>query len=220
MTARAVPRLFLVRHGETEWSRNGRHTGRTDICLTPHGEDQVRAQATVLVGDGRPIDPKNICTAIVSPRIRAHKTFHLLFEHLSEFPDHLITEEVREWDYGEYEGLVRGEIVARDPEWDIWKSGCPGGESAEEVQARVDRVIVKVRDYHRKWFEEGKGSRDVLIVAHGHFNRAMIARWNRFELALGSHFNVEPGGVAVLSYSHRSLDEPVLDGLNLYAHEA
>ncbi|KAI6136495.1 histidine phosphatase superfamily [Pisolithus sp. B1] len=117
--ARAVPRLFLVRHGETEWSRNGRHTGRTDICLTPRGEEQVKSQATGL----GPIDPKNICTALVSPRIRAHKTFHLLFEHLPEFPDHLITEEVREWDYGEYEGLVRHEIVARDPGWDIWKSG-------------------------------------------------------------------------------------------------
>ncbi|KAI6007191.1 histidine phosphatase superfamily [Pisolithus albus] len=220
MTARALPRLFLVRHGETEWSRNG-STGRTDICLTARGEEQVRAQATVLVGDERPIDPKNICTAIISPRIRAHKTFHLLFEHLPEFPDHLITEEVREWDYGEYEGLVSGEIVARDPGWNIWKSGCPGGESAEEMQARVDRVIAKVRDYHRKWFEEGKGSRDVLIVAHGHFNRAIIARWNKFELALGTLTStVEPGGVAVLSYSHHSLDEPVLDGLNLYAHEA
>lgn len=103
------------------------------------------------------------------------------------------------------------------------------------MQARVDNVIAKVRDYHRKFFEEGEGRRDVLIVAHGHFNRVLIARWVEFNLCLGrpfccycvscsdepiiagTHFNVEPGSVAVLSYNHRSLKEPALNALNLYA---
>ncbi|KAL4070828.1 histidine phosphatase superfamily [Scleroderma citrinum] len=216
--ARPVPRLFLVRHGETEWSLNGRHTGRTDIPLTPRGVEQVKAQASALVGEGRPVDPKNICFAFVSPRIRAHKTFHLLFEHLPKLPDHTITEEVREWDYGDYEGLATRDILSKDPGWDIWKHGCPGGESAEEMQHRVDCVIFKIRDHHRKWFEKGEGNRDVLVVAHGHFNRCLIARWNNFALTAGNNFNVEPGGVAVLSYNHHTLDEPALDGLNLYAH--
>ncbi|KIM66318.1 hypothetical protein SCLCIDRAFT_22157 [Scleroderma citrinum Foug A] len=216
--ARPLPRLFLVRHGETEWSLNGRHTGRSDISLTPRGEDQVRAQASILVGEGRPLDPKNICFALVSPRIRAHRTFHILFEHLPKFPAHAITEEVREWDYGDYEGLVTQDILSKNPGWDIWKHGCPGGESAEQMQARVDRVITMIRDYHREWFEEGRGSRDVLVVAHGHFNRTLIARWNGFALEAGNHFNVEPGGVAVLSYNHHTLNEPALDALNLYAH--
>ncbi|KAJ8594858.1 phosphoglycerate mutase-like protein [Rhizopogon salebrosus TDB-379] len=212
-----TPRLFLVRHGETEWSLNGRHTGTTDIPLTVRGEEQVKSKAHILVGEGRPIDPKNLCVALISPRVRAHRTFHLLFEHLPEPPAHIIDESVREWDYGEYEGLLKHEILARDPQWSIWRDGCPGGESAQDMCSRVDGVVAKVREYHRQYFEEGKGTRDVLIVAHGHFNRVFISRWMEFDLTLGTHFNVEPGGVSILSYNHSSLDEPALNALNLYA---
>lgn len=90
------------------------------------------------------LDPANLCTVYVSPRIRAHKTFHLLFDHVEKLPDHVITEEVREWDYGEYEGLLPSEIKAKRPDWSVWKDGCPGGESAEEMSFRVDLVIEKV----------------------------------------------------------------------------
>ena len=90
------------------------------------------------------IDPKNLCTVYISPRIRAHKTFHLLFDHLDKLPHHVITESVREWDYGEYEGLLSSEILAKNPGWTIWKNGCPGGESTEEMCFRVDEVIAKV----------------------------------------------------------------------------
>jgi broad specificity phosphatase PhoE len=140
-----------------------------------------------------------------------------LFEHLPKLPDYVTTEEVREWDYGDYEGLFKEEILAKQPGWSIWRDGCPGGESADDMRSRVDGVIRKVRQYHRQYFEEGRGARDVLIVAHGHFNRVFISRWINLDLALGTQFNVEPGGVSVLSYSHESLDEPVLNGLNLYA---
>lgn len=215
--ARLLPRVFLVRHGETEWSLNGRHTGRSDIPLTSRGEAQIKSQAPVLVGEGRLIDPKNICTAFISPRIRAQKTFHLLFAHLPEFPNHVTTDEVREWDYGEYEGLLREEILERSPGWTVWKDGCPGGESAVEMQGRVDRIIEKIRAHHREWLEEGKGNRDVVVVSHGHFSRCFIARWNRFDLKFGSQFNVEAGGIVVLSYNHHSLEEPVLSALNLNA---
>lgn len=91
------------------------------------------------------LDPANLCTVYVSPRIRAHKTFHLLFDHVEKLPDHVITEEVREWDYGEYEGLLSSEIKEKNPGWDIWKDGCPGGESVEEMCFRIDIVIEKVR---------------------------------------------------------------------------
>ncbi|KZP10528.1 phosphoglycerate mutase-like protein [Athelia psychrophila] len=212
-----IPRLFLIRHGETEWSLNGRHTGRTDIPLTARGEEQIRSKQEILVGPGKVIDPKNLCVAIISPRQRAHRTFHLLFEHLGETPAHIISEDCREWDYGEYEGLLSNEIQERNPGWEIWKDGCPGGESVQEMQNRIDTVIGKVREYHRKYFEEGTGTRDVLIVAHGHFNRVFIARWVEFSLCLGTHFNVEPGGVSVLSYNHNNLKEPALNALNLYA---
>jgi len=213
---RPMPRLFVIRHGETEWSLNGRHTGRSDIPLTARGEEQVKEKAPILVGEGRPIDPKNLCTVFVSPRQRAHKTFHLLFGH-TETPKHILTEDVREWDYGDYEGLLSSEIKAKRSGWDIWRDGCPGGESVEEMEKRVDGIIASVREYHRQYHEEGLHTRDVAIVAHGHFSRVLIARWIEFSLRLGTHFNVEPGGVAVLSYNHNSLKEPALNALNLYA---
>ncbi|KAH7885904.1 histidine phosphatase superfamily [Phlebopus sp. FC_14] len=212
-----TPRVFLIRHGETEWSLNGRHTGRSDIPLTARGEQQIKSKAPLLVGEGHAIEPRNLGVAFISPRIRAHRTFHLLFEHLPKVPDHIITEEAREWDYGDFEGLFKEQILTEKPGWDIWRDGCPGGESVEEMQSRVDDLIAKVREYHRRYFEEGKGTRDVLIVAHGHFNRVFISRWINFELALGTHFNVEPGGVSILSYNHSSLAEPALNALNLYA---
>ncbi|KAJ3849583.1 phosphoglycerate mutase-like protein [Lentinula lateritia] len=215
---RPMPRLFVIRHGETEWSLNGRHTGRTDIPLTARGERQVKEKATILVGEGRPIDPKNLCTVFVSPRQRAHKTFHLLFGHV-EIPNHILTEEAREWDYvaGEYEGLLSSEIKEKRPDWNIWLDGCPGGESVEQMENRVDRIIDSVRKYHREYHEEGLNTRDVVIVAHGHFSRVLISRWIQFPLKLGTHFNVEPGGVAVLSYNHNTLAEPALNALNLHA---
>ncbi|KAI9060201.1 phosphoglycerate mutase-like protein [Trametes sanguinea] len=190
MSERPMPRLFLIRHGQTEWSING-STGRTDIPLTPLGEQEAAEQAKILVGEGKLIDPKNICTVMVSPRVRAHRTFHLLFDHVPEPPHHVTTEEVREWDYGEYEGLLSSEIKQRNPNWTIWNDGCPGGESVEEMQMRVDTVISKVREHHRAWKEEGKGCR--------------------------THFNVEPAGIAILGYNHHNLAEPALNALNLYA---
>ncbi|KAJ7706318.1 histidine phosphatase superfamily [Mycena rosella] len=211
-----MPRLFVIRHGETEWSLNGRHTGRSDIPLTARGEEQIKEKAEILVGDGQVLDPKNLCTVFVSPRQRAHKTFHLLFEHV-ETPHHLITEECREWDYGDYEGLLSSEIKAKNPTWSIWNDGCPGGESVEQMQARVDNIIAKVREYHRQYKDEGLHTRDVVIVAHGHFSRVLISRWINFPLCLGTHFNVEPGGIAYLGYNHNSLKEPALNALNLYA---
>ncbi|TFY74675.1 hypothetical protein EWM64_g9338 [Hericium alpestre] len=157
-----------------------------------------------------------------------------MFEHLLKPPAHIITEQVREWDYGEYEGLLSAEIREKNPNWDIWRDGCPGGESVEEMTTRIDGVISQVgsyipktsedllsgkqvREYHRKWKEEGEGPRDVVIVAHGHFNRCLIARWIKQPLCNGTFFNVEPAGIAILSYNHDSLAEPALNALNLNA---
>ncbi|THH18427.1 hypothetical protein EW146_g2562 [Bondarzewia mesenterica] len=182
MAAVPMPRLIVIRHGETEWSLNGRHTGTTDIPLTARGEDQIKSKARSLVGEG-----SVSFTAIIMERYRAeadrqraHKTFHLLFDHLPELPNHSITETVRE------------------------KSGLGNLEGW-------------VREYHRRWKEESKGTRDVVIVAHGHFNRCLFTRWIKLPLALGTHFNAEPAGIAVLSYNHNSFDEPALNALNLNA---
>ncbi|EDR15129.1 uncharacterized protein LACBIDRAFT_242520 [Laccaria bicolor S238N-H82] len=212
-----MPRLFVIRHGETAWSLNGRHTGKSDIPLTKRGEEQIRQIALRLVGQGFAIDPKNLCTVLVSPRQRAHRTFDLLFEHLEDAPEYSLTEDVREWDYGDYEGLLSSEIKENNPNWTIWKDGCPNGESVQDMQDRVDGVISKVREYHKQYKEQGINTRDVLIVAHGHFSRVLISRWIKFPLCLGTHFNVEPGSVAVLGYNHNSLEEPALNALNLVA---
>jgi len=214
---RPMPRLFVVRHGETEWSKNGRHTGFTDIPLTAPGEEAVKQIAHRLVGPGLAIEPENLCNVLVSPRQRAHRTFELLFDHIENKPKYTLTEDVREWTYGDYEGLTSAEIKKIDPNWQIWTNGCPGGESVEQMTARVDAVISKVCDYHREYKEEGTNTRDVLIVAHGHFSRVLISRWIKFTLRLGTHFNVEPGSVAILSYNHNSLEEPALNALNLFS---
>jgi len=136
----------------------------------------------------------------VSPRQRAQKTFYTLFEG-QELPPHETTESIAEWDYGDYEGLLATEIKQKNPTWNIWKDGCPGGESVEDVTKRIDEMISKVREYHRLYKEEGKGKRDsacyvvtmsheltstiVLIVAHGHILRCFISRWVEFPLCLG-----------------------------------
>jgi len=214
-----MPRLILVRHGETEWSLNGRHTGKSDIPLTQHGEEQIKSKAQSLVGPGKIIDTANLEVIFCSPRQRAHRTLHLLTEHLPEVPQHVFIEEVAEWDYGEYEGLLSSEIkVKAGADWNIWVDGCPGGESAKDMCLRVDYVIQKVRERHREFKLNGKCSRDVVIVAHGHFNRCMIARWLNMPLEAGTKYTFEAAGVAVLGYNHDNLDEPALNALNLNAY--
>ena len=141
-----TPRLFIVRHGETEWSLNGRHTGVSDIPLTEHGERRIRATGKALVGQERLIVPDNLAAVWVSPRIRAQRTLELLFEEgiggkngkeaVREGKEKGLVEtrdDIREWDYGKYEGLLKKEIQAEREkegkgEWLIWRDGCPDGE--------------------------------------------------------------------------------------------
>ncbi|EJD04062.1 phosphoglycerate mutase-like protein [Fomitiporia mediterranea MF3/22] len=215
--SRPMPRLLVIRHGETEWTLNGRHTGRSDIPLTANGENIIKERAPDLVGDDKLLDPEYICCAFVSPRIRASRTFELLFANVPNPPPHAITEDVREWDYGDYEGLTPAQIKEKDKYWSIWRTGCPGGESADQMTKRVDKVIEKVQEIHKQFLQDGTGRRDVLIVSHGHFSRVLISRWVQFPMSLGTHFHFEPAGIAVLSYNHRSLDEPALCALNLNA---
>jgi len=147
-----TPRIFIIRHGETEWSLNGRHTGKTDIPLTTNGEKRIKATGQALVGPDRLIVPKNLAHIYVSPRKRAQRTLELLgilpkgelpWEKHGELPDENgegdcgasveVTEAISEWDYGEYEGITSQEIAKRREKegkgtWEIWRDGCPGGE--------------------------------------------------------------------------------------------
>ncbi|KAL8291100.1 hypothetical protein RB597_005546 [Gaeumannomyces tritici] len=233
-TTMGTPRVFIVRHGETEWSLNGRHTGSTDIPLTANGEARVKATGRALVGDDRLIVPRKLAHIYVSPRKRAQRTFELLNlglkDHALPWKAHgaaekdprlcdariEVTQDIREWDYGDYEGITSPNIRAMRKEqgiegyWDIWKDGCPGGESPEDITTRLDRLIADIRArFHGPAMEAGQRG-DVLIVAHGHILRAFAMRWAGKSLQDGPTFLLEAGGVGTLSYEHHNIAEPAI----------
>ncbi|SNX82075.1 related to thymidylate synthase [Melanopsichium pennsylvanicum] len=232
----AMPRVFLARHGETEWSISGQHTGRSDIPLTPHGEAVMRSLAPniVGVGNGKLIDPTKLNHIFVSPRLRSQKTLEIMLQHIpsnhrSHIPPIEILQECREWDYGAYEGLKTDEIRAQHPGWDIWTEGTPDhpdqpdefpGESAQHMSDRVDSVIEKIRrlqighvDKRNAGHNVGAKTCDVLLVCHGHFNRCFVARWLGLGLERGRLFEMDAGGMVVLGYAHHSFKEPTIAGI-------
>jgi broad specificity phosphatase PhoE len=157
--------LYLVRHGETEWSRAGRHTSTTDLPLLPDGEEAARALAPRLAA----------CTfahVLTSPRLRARRT-----AELAGFPDAVVDEDLVEWAYGDYEGATTAQIREGDPDWTIWDGVTPGGETSEQVTERLDRVIDRVRS------RDG----DTLVFGHGHCLRALSARWVGEPVRHGRH---------------------------------
>ncbi|RDI79908.1 hypothetical protein Vi05172_g10152 [Venturia inaequalis] len=230
----ATPRVFIIRHGETEWSLNGRHTGTSDIPLTENGEKRIVATGKALVGGDRLIVPGNLAHIYVSPRHRAQRTLELLSLNCrTKFPwqdkrthseDEVrteakieITDAVREWDYGNYEGLTSKTIReerAKDGQgdWDIWRDGCPGGESPEQISKRLDTLIAEIREkFHSKAMDgETNCPGDVLIVAHGHVLRAFAGRWVGKNIADNPSLILEAGGVGTLSYEHHSIEEPAI----------
>ncbi|PGH07463.1 phosphoglycerate mutase [Blastomyces parvus] len=229
----ATPRCFIIRHGETEWSLNGRHTGTTDLPLTEDGEKRVKTTGNALVGHDRLIVPKNLAHIYVSPRHRAQRTLELLelgckeplpwLQEKQNTPSRTeahveITDAIREWDYGDYEGMKSAEIRelrAKNGEgsWDIWRDGCPGGESPDDVIRRLDALIAEIRSkYHSKAMTKSTDKHvngDVLIVAHGHILRAFAMRWIGKPLT-ETAFILEAGGVGTLSYEHHNIDEPAI----------
>jgi len=224
-----LPRVYLCRHGETEWSLNGKHTGRSDIPLTENGENVIRKSAPSYVGQGKLLDPSKISHIFVSPRQRAQHTFKLMREVDSEGFDNAnaifeTTEEVREWDYGDYEGLKSAEIREKNPKWSIWKDGCPGGESVEQMTARVDELIEKIAKIHRDCCGKMKNGQkdavgDVMIVSHGHYSKCFLARFARLPLERGEILVVDAGAINVGGYQHSDLQEPSLLGLNLHSYQ-
>ena len=232
-----TPRCFIIRHGETEWSLNGRHTGISDIPLTANGEKRIRATGRALVGPDRLIVPKNLAHIYVSPRKRAQRTLELLGLGCETVPwdQHgdmeegttegmnakvEVTDQIREWDYGDYEGVTSKEIAKRreekgEGEWDIWRDGCPGGESPEQITERLDAFIARLRErFHAPAIGKAKGSLaepyDVLIVAHGHILRAFAGRWIGKDIAHNPSLILEAGGVGTLSYEHTNIAEPAI----------
>ncbi|MEV6069395.1 acid phosphatase [Nocardia sp. NPDC052001] len=179
-------RLILLRHGETEWSAARRHTGRTDIPLTPAGEEQALAAGKLLAGLGLH-DP----LVFSSPRQRALRT-----AELAGLTDVHVDDDLVEWDYGEYEGLTTLEIQRMSPGWTIWTGVTPEGETADQVRKRADHVLATVIPE--------LANRDVVLVGHGHFSRVMIARWAEFEVVEGRRFFLSTAAVTVLGYDYQA----------------
>jgi len=188
--------LILLRHGETEWSRADKHTGRTDIPLTPRGEAAAAALAPLL-------SKRHIAAVFTSPATRATKTASLALGPVAAIaqPD----PDLWEWDYGGYEGLTTAQIQQDRPGWYLWRDGViPGdkdhpGETVEQVGERTDRVLSRVRPL--------LAGGDVALVAHGHVLRVLTARWLGLEPAGGRLFRLDTGTVCTLGFEH---DEPVI----------
>ena len=177
-------RLVLLRHGETEWSRDHKHTSRTDLDLTERGREQAQRAAATLSGLGL-TDP----LVVASPRKRALVTAELAGLRVDEVSPLLV-----EWDYGDYEGLTTHEIRTKAPGWLLWTYGCPGGESVEEVSVRADRALAYALDH--------MGERDVVFVSHGHFSRSVITRWVEQPLREGARFGFPTAAVAVCGFEY------------------
>ena len=175
----AEQRVCLIRHGETEWSRSGRHTGMTDLALTENGRAAARQLRPTLAA-------WRFGVVLVSPLSRARETCELA--GLAALAT--IDKDLCEWNYGEYEGLTPAQIRATAPEWLIFRDGCPGGESPTEVGARVDRIIARIRsvDGH------------VALFAHGHILRVLAPRWIGLPVSCGAHFLLDTASLGVLGY--------------------
>ena len=183
----SVPTIYLARHGETEWSKSGKHTGRTDIPLTSGGEDGARKLGARLAST-------TFAHMFSSPLIRARRTAELAGFTPEIEPDLI------EWNYGEYEGLRSVEIRERRPSWLLFRDGCPGGESTDDVTVRADRLVMKLKAL----------TGNVLCFAHGHFLRVLTARWIEEPVLFASRILLDTGSLSLLGFDHGKIDEPAI----------
>jgi broad specificity phosphatase PhoE len=188
--------VVLARHGETEWSLSGQHTGRTDVPLTDRGVEHARALGRRLAGH-------NFAAVFTSPMSRAVETCR--FAGLGDLAQ--VRDELLEWDYGEYEGLTTPQIREQRPGWLLWRDGCPGGETAAEVGARVDRLIAEVRS----------ADGNVALFAHGHVLRVLGARWVGLQAEAGAVLYLSTATLSVVGYER---EVPVIRLWNDSSHLA
>jgi broad specificity phosphatase PhoE len=185
--------VWLVRHGETEWSRDHRHTSTTDLPLTPEGEQVARRLAASLARD--------FALVLTSPMRRARDTAALAGHGTA-----VVDRDLTEWGYGDYEGVTTAEIRESVPGWTVWTHPSPGGESAEQVSDRLDRVVARLRGV------DG----DCLVFGHGHALRALTARWLDLPVTDGRHFRLDTATLCVLGYERET---PVVLRWNAPAHD-
>ena len=182
-------RLYLIRHGETEWSLSGRHTGRTDIALTRNGESEARELGKRLLG----IPFAHVLT---SPLRRALQTCEL--SGLDQVPE--MEPDLAEWDYGDYEGLRSADIRMQRPDWNVYRDGCPGGEIPEQVSARADRLLARLRRL------EG----DIALFTHGQIGSALAARWIGLALGEAQHLTLGTASLSILALDPHHPGVPVI----------
>ncbi|MGH7353023.1 MAG: histidine phosphatase family protein [Candidatus Rokuibacteriota bacterium] len=195
----ALPVVYLARHGETAWSLSGQHTGRTDIPLTERGERHAHVLGERLRG-------LTFAKVFTSPLQRAARTCELAgFGAGAE-----IDRDLLEWNYGAYEGRTSPDIHAERPDWHLFRDGCPDGESPDQVGARADRVVSRVRAI----------GGDVLLFSSGHILRVLAARWLGLEAAAGRYFLLGTASLSVLAYEHNNRSEPVIRLWNDTRHVA
>ena len=175
--------IVLARHGQTEWSRSGQHTSRTDLPLIEEG--RRRAQEI-----GIELADRSFALVLCSPLLRARETCELAGFGANA----VLSDDLREWDYGEYEGLTTLQIRERRPDWILWRDGCPGGEQPEDVAARADRAIAQLRD----------ADGDAITFAHGHILRVLSARWIGMPAAAGGRLALAAGAICELGFEHET----------------
>jgi broad specificity phosphatase PhoE len=181
--------IFLIRHGETAWSKSGQHTSQTDLPLNEQGELEART----LVGWLREIKFSRVLT---SPRQRARRTCELAgLDSAAE-----IEPDLAEWDYGDYEGLRTSEILKSQPDWNLFRDGCPHGEMPGEISKRADRLIARLLAL------EG----NIALFSHGHFGRVLAARWIGLPVNEAQRFLLSTASLSILGYEHNSVAEPVI----------
>jgi broad specificity phosphatase PhoE len=185
--SQTFPTIYLARHGETAWTITGQHTGRTDLPLTERGEEMARRL-------GERLEGSTFAKVLTSPLRRTVRTCELAgFGAVAQ-----IDRDLLEWDYGEYEGRLTVDILAERPDWQLFLDGCPGGESPEQVAARADRVVQRVRSI----------AGDVLLFSSGHFLRVLAARWIGAQPIVGRGFMLSTASLSSLSYEHA--DSPAI----------
>ncbi|MFN0017780.1 MAG: histidine phosphatase family protein [Pirellulaceae bacterium] len=189
MSAKILPKLFLARHGDTEWTDARRHTGRTDVPLNQEGQEHAREM-------GQRLRRFSFVRVLTSPLIRASQTCALAGFGATAVVDPALME----WDYGRYEGKHTIDITQDSPGWEIFRDGCSGGESPGDVAGRADAFIARVHQCQG----------NVLAFSHGHMIRMIAARWNRLPPAEGRIFFCRPASLGILGFEHESWDEPVV----------
>lgn len=189
-------RVFILRHGETNWTLSGQHTGTTDIALTEKGKEEASLIKKVIVNE-------NFVKVFSSPMQRSIETAKIAgLKNLEIDPN------LSEWNYGKYEGITTKDIIKENGPWNIFDNGCPDGENADAVGKRADLVIKKILAL------DG----DVAIISHGHFSRVFAARWLKQSASFGKLLYLNTASISILAFEHHNLNEPIIKTWNSTTH--